>query len=110
MRETPQILERDCNFAPYASTRREALAALTPREHEVELFHEQVRRAPVDDAPDLAAFSFVSGFARGAYDLADRHRALGVPVVGGGPHVTYWQEEAPEHFDALGGESRVVLG
>lgn len=77
------------------------LAALTPRAHEVELYHEQVRKVPVDDAPDLAAFSFFSGFARGAYDLADRYRAQGAPVVAGGPHVTYWQEEALRHFDAI---------
>ncbi len=77
------------------------LAALTPPEHEVELFHEQVRPVPVDDAPDLVALSFFSGFARGAYALADRYRALGVPVVAGGPHVSYWIEEALEHVDAV---------
>lgn len=76
------------------------LAALT-REHEVEIFHEQVRRVPVDDQPDLVAISFFSGFARRAYALADRYRALGVPVVAGGPHVSYWVEEALEHVDAV---------
>jgi radical SAM superfamily enzyme YgiQ (UPF0313 family) len=77
------------------------LVALTAAEHEVELFHQQVRRVPVDDAPDLVALSFFSGFARNAYSLADRYRALGVPVVAGGPHATYWIEEALEHVDAV---------
>jgi radical SAM superfamily enzyme YgiQ (UPF0313 family) len=77
------------------------LAALTPPEHEVELFHEQVREVPVDDSPDLLALSFFSGFARRAYALADRYRALGVPVVAGGPHVSYWTEEALGHVDAV---------
>ncbi len=76
------------------------LAALTP-EHDVEVFHQQVRSVPVDDSPDLVAISFFSGFARAAYDLADRYRALGIPVVAGGPHVTYWVEEALEHVDAV---------
>lgn len=77
------------------------LAAITPPEHEVELFHEQVRTVPVDDAPDLVALSFFSGFARKAYELAAKYRALGVPVVAGGPHVSYWVEEALRHVDAV---------
>lgn len=76
------------------------LAALTEG-HDVEVFHEQVRAAPVDTTPDLVAISFFSGFARKAYDLADRYRSLGVPVVAGGPHASYWVEEALEHFDAV---------
>jgi radical SAM superfamily enzyme YgiQ (UPF0313 family) len=77
------------------------LAALTPPEHEVEVVHEQVRAVPIDDTPDLVALSFFSGFARHAYDLADRYRAFGVPVVAGGPHVSYWIEEALGHVDAV---------
>jgi radical SAM superfamily enzyme YgiQ (UPF0313 family) len=77
------------------------LAAITPAGHEVELIHEQVRDVPVDDAPDLVAISFFSGFARRAYELADRYRALGVRVVAGGPHVSYWVDEALAHFDAV---------
>ncbi len=77
------------------------LAAITPREHEVEVIHEQVREVPVDDTPDLVALSFFSGFARNAYAIADRYRALGVPVVAGGPHVSYWVEEALQHVDAV---------
>ena len=59
------------------------LAALTA-EHNVEVFHQQVRAVPIDDAPDLVAISFFSGFARNAYALAEHYRALGVPVVAGG--------------------------
>jgi radical SAM superfamily enzyme YgiQ (UPF0313 family) len=77
------------------------LAAITPPEHEVEVFHEQVRPVPVDTAPDVVALSFFSGFARAAYALADRYRALGVRVVAGGPHASYWTEEALQHVDAV---------
>lgn len=76
------------------------LAALT-QGHDVEVFHQQVRRVPVDDVPDLVAVSFFSGFARLAYELADRYRALHVPVVAGGPHVSFWIDEALEHFDSV---------
>ena len=77
------------------------LAAITSPQHDVELFHEQVRAVPIDDKPDLVALSFFSGFARNAYVMADRYRALGVRVVAGGPHVSYWTEEALQHVDAV---------
>jgi len=77
------------------------LAALTPPDHRVEVIHEQVRPVPIDDATDLVALSFFSGFARHAYEIADRYRALGVPVVAGGPHVSYWIDEALAHVDAV---------
>jgi radical SAM superfamily enzyme YgiQ (UPF0313 family) len=76
------------------------LAALTP-DHDVEVIHEQVRRVPIDATPDVVCLSFFSGFARRAYALADAYRSLGVPVIAGGPHVSYWPEEALEHVDAV---------
>lgn len=77
------------------------LAALTPPDYDVELIHEQVRPVPVDASPDLVALSFFSGFARKAYELAARYRAIGMPVVAGGPHASYWIEEALRHVDAV---------
>ena len=76
------------------------LAALTPKEHEVEVIHQQARPVPVTNDTDLVAISFFSGFAREAYRLADAYRLLGVRVVCGGPHVSYWIDEALEHCDA----------
>ena len=77
------------------------LAAITPSEHSVEVVHEQVREVPFDDDVDLVALSFFSGFARRAYAIADRYRAMGVKVVAGGPHVSYWPDEALSHVDAI---------
>jgi radical SAM superfamily enzyme YgiQ (UPF0313 family) len=77
------------------------LAALVPEGHEVEVVHEQIAPAPLDDLPDLVAISFFSGFARRAYEVADAYRALGVRVVAGGPHASYWPEEALAHFDSV---------
>lgn len=86
------------------------LAALAPSDWEVEVVHEQVRPVPVDNDADLVLLSFFSGFADRAYDLADAYRALGVPVVAGGPHATYWTDEALEHADAVvTGEAESVL-
>ncbi len=77
------------------------LAALTPPGHEVEVVHEQVRPVPIDDWPDVVALTFFSGFARRAYEVADAYRRRGVRVVAGGPHATYWPDEALEHVDAV---------
>lgn len=77
------------------------LAAITPDHHRVEVVHEQVREVPFDTDVDLVAISFFSGFARHAYDIADRYRSMGVRVVAGGPHVSYWPDEALQHVDAI---------
>ncbi len=77
------------------------LAALTGHDHELEVVHEQVRPAPLDDWPDLVAISFFSGFAERAYALADAYRRQNIPVVLGGPHVSYWVDEALLHADAI---------
>jgi radical SAM superfamily enzyme YgiQ (UPF0313 family) len=80
------------------------LAALTPAEHDVRVVHEQLGSATEDAAgeePDLVALSFFSGFARAAYRTAAHYHARGIPVVAGGPHVSYWTEEALRHVDAV---------
>ena len=77
------------------------LAAITPAEHPVEVVHEQAREVPVRDDVDVVAISYFSGFARRAYALADAYRALGVKVVMGGPHATYWVDEALAHADVV---------
>jgi radical SAM superfamily enzyme YgiQ (UPF0313 family) len=48
---------------------------------------------------DLVGISTVTSTAPRAYALADRVRGLGIPVVLGGPHVTYLPEEAIGHAD-----------
>ncbi len=77
------------------------LAGITPKEHQVSVFHQQVDKIDVESDTDLVAISFFSGFANAAYDLANQFRAKGKIVVGGGPHVTYCPEEAIQYFDAI---------
>lgn len=77
------------------------LAALTPSEHTVRVFHQQVDALPPAGDADLVAISFFSGFAPAAYRLAQHYRAHGSRVVMGGPHATFWPEEALRHCDAV---------
>jgi radical SAM superfamily enzyme YgiQ (UPF0313 family) len=60
--------------------------------------------------PDLAAISTITPTAPQSYRLADYFRAQGVPVVMGGPHVSYMLEEALEHADyCICGEGEIPL-
>jgi len=77
------------------------LAALTPGEHEVHVTHQQTDAVPYESDADLVALSFFSGFAREAYRIAGEFRRRGKRVVAGGPHVSFWPEEALEHVDAV---------
>lgn len=77
------------------------LAAITPAEHTVAVYHQQVDRINTQTDADLIAISFFSGFAMAAYALAVEFRKRGKTVVAGGPHVTYCQDEALAYFDAI---------
>jgi radical SAM superfamily enzyme YgiQ (UPF0313 family) len=77
------------------------LAALTPPHHEVTLADENVKSLDLLDCPDLVAITCnVDGAAR-AYEIAAAYRRRGIPVVGGGIHVSAVPDEAGRHFDAI---------
>ncbi len=48
---------------------------------------------------DLVGVSTITSTAPRAYAVAERARKLGVPVIMGGPHVTFLPDEAMEHAD-----------
>ena len=49
--------------------------------------------------PDIIGISTITPTAPYAYKLADHYRKKGIPVIMGGPHVTFLPEEALEHVD-----------
>ena len=77
------------------------LAAITPKHIEVDVVHQQNDRINLETDADLIAISCFSGFANAAYELANAFRKKGKIVVGGGPHVTFNQEESLQYFDAI---------
>lgn len=77
------------------------LAALTPKEHTVRVFHQQVDELDFDSDADIIAISFFSGFAPSAFKLADIFKKRGKTVIAGGPHVTFNKEESLLHFDSI---------
>jgi radical SAM superfamily enzyme YgiQ (UPF0313 family) len=76
------------------------LAARTPKRIALELVDERLE--PVRDREtDLVAMTVETFTARRAYEIADRYRARGVPVVMGGYHPTLMPDEASGHADAI---------
>ncbi|HET7852892.1 MAG TPA: cobalamin-dependent protein, partial [Candidatus Methylomirabilis sp.] len=77
------------------------LAALTPKEWEVELVDEQVADIDFDAPVDLVAITTWTINSFRAYDIARKYRERGIPVIMGGPHAFFHAEEAIEHCDAV---------
>jgi radical SAM superfamily enzyme YgiQ (UPF0313 family) len=99
----PGFVERGKVIASLPSLGLLTLAGMTPPPHsceylEVKDIHDSDH---LPDTFDLVAISSLSAQIKEAYELADRYRALGVPVVLGGLHVTALPDEALEHADAV---------
>lgn len=102
----PGVVDRGRVVASMPTLSLLTLAALTPRDLDVE-YHEiaDLRGAPtLPDDLDLVAIATQSAQVEDAYAVADRYRAVGVPVVMGGLHVSTNAEEALAHA------SSVVIG
>jgi radical SAM superfamily enzyme YgiQ (UPF0313 family) len=102
----PGFVERSKVIASLPSLGLLTLAGMTPEKHDVKYFE-------VDDISDfgdpgqvlggcdLVAISSYSAQIQEAYELADRCRESGVPVVMGGLHVSALPEEAKVHCDSV---------
>jgi radical SAM superfamily enzyme YgiQ (UPF0313 family) len=77
------------------------VAALTPRDVQVEIKDDLLEDITFREDCDLAALSFMSHQAPRAYQIAAGFRRRGIPVVLGGFHATLAPEECREHADAL---------
>ena len=59
---------------------------------------------------DIVGISTITPTAPRAYAIADRIRSLGIPVIIGGPHVTFLPDEALEHAEyVIRGEAEETL-
>jgi radical SAM superfamily enzyme YgiQ (UPF0313 family) len=85
------------------------LAALTPREWEITLVDEQLTDIDFKSPVDLVAITIWTLSSLRAYEIADRFRQRGTPVVMGGPHTYFYPEEVSEHCAAVAvGEGETI--
>ncbi|MEW6374567.1 MAG: radical SAM protein [Thermodesulfobacteriota bacterium] len=77
------------------------LAALTPPEIEVKITDENVEPIDFEEDVDLVGVTGMVMHASRAYQIAQRFRQKGIPVVMGGPHASSLPFEAKEHVDAV---------
>ncbi len=77
------------------------VAAATPPEWEVLLADEVQEDIDFDGDYDLIGITAMTHQAVRAYQIADRFRKRGLPVVIGGMHPTVLPDEAIEHADAI---------
>ncbi len=99
----PGFVDRNRIIASMPSLSLLTLAALTPSRFEVE-YHEVAdlkKCAELPDDFDLVAITSFSAQIFEGYELADRFRARGVPVVMGGLHVSSCPEEAKKHCTSV---------
>lgn len=99
----PGFVERSKTIASLPSLGLLTLAGMTPTTHSVRYFEvPDVNQAgELPPGLDLAAISSYSAQIDEAYELSRRFRALGVPTVIGGPHVTALPDEASTHCTAV---------
>jgi radical SAM superfamily enzyme YgiQ (UPF0313 family) len=88
-----------------------AVAALIPADrYEIVLTDENIEPIDFELKVDLVGISAMTSYVRRGYEIADRFRACGVPVVMGGVHVSYVPDEALQHADAVViGEAELVM-
>lgn len=99
----PGFVERSKTIASLPSLGLLTLAGMTPDHHDcVYLEVEDIRgMGTLPDHFDLVAISTFTAQVFEAYEIADRYRALGIPVVMGGLHVSMLPEEAAHHCTAV---------
>jgi radical SAM superfamily enzyme YgiQ (UPF0313 family) len=112
----PGFVERSKTIASLPSLGLLTLAGATPAEHRVSYLEvPDIRVAEaLPDGFDLVGISSYTAQIGEAYELADRYRDMGVPVVLGGPHVSVLPDEAAAHGAVVVGHGELhwpqVLG
>ena len=105
----PARYQNKYDLKPYKTRKRNViglslpyLAALTPKDWDIELIDQQLEDIDFEARADLVAITTWTINSLPAYEIADRFRARGTPVIMGGPHTFFFAEEAAQHCDAVG--------
>jgi len=77
------------------------IARYTPEHYEVQIVDEAMETLDFNTQVDLVGITCMTPLAPRAYEIANRFRARGIPVVMGGIHVSYMTDEASRYADAI---------
>jgi len=77
------------------------IARYTPERFDVQLVDEAVEDLDFDTPADLVGITCMTPLAPRAYEIAGEFKKRGVPVVMGGIHASYMQDEALRYVDAV---------
>lgn len=77
------------------------LASLTPDHYDITLIDEESSSINFKKKYDLVGISSIVTNMKRAYELADKFRSLGIPVVMGGPYTSLNYEKSLNHADCV---------
>ncbi|MEI6765858.1 MAG: radical SAM protein [Bacteroidota bacterium] len=77
------------------------IAALTPSHFDISIVDEEMESIPDGDLPDIVGITTLASTARRTYEICDFYRSKGVPVVVGGPYVSFLPDEALQHATSV---------
>jgi len=78
-----------------------SLAGVTPEGIKLRIFDDRTEEINYNEPTDLVGISVETTTALRSYEIADRFRKRGIPVVLGGFHPTLMPEEAKQHADSI---------
>jgi radical SAM superfamily enzyme YgiQ (UPF0313 family) len=77
------------------------IAAITPAHYDIRILDEEVESVDFSLQPDIVGITALGNTVKRGYEIADRFREKGIPVVMGGPQVSFNVEISLEHADAI---------
>lgn len=77
------------------------VAALTPSQYRIRIIDEEVEAIDFNFQADIVGITALGNTVKRGYEISDRFRAKGIPVVMGGPQVSFNVEKSLEHADSI---------
>jgi radical SAM superfamily enzyme YgiQ (UPF0313 family) len=77
------------------------LAALAPQDWKITLVDDATEEIDYNADVDVVAITIRTVTSFRGYEIAEKFRRRGIPVLMGGPHATFYADEVSEHADAV---------
>lgn len=98
LKEVCKIMGRKTAIHPLALP---TVAALTPLNYDIKIIDEEIENINFNLKPDIVGITAMIPNISRAYEIADRYKDSGVPVVMGGAQVSYNINESLKHADSV---------